>query len=66
MIRNFDDLLDIFGNTGKVLEMTTKGRSRNAASEAPGPTHRSVSRSMRDAAHLLALRNDVRQDVMRA
>ncbi len=26
MMRNFDELLDIFGNTGKVLEMTTNGQ----------------------------------------
>jgi MoaA/NifB/PqqE/SkfB family radical SAM enzyme len=26
MMRNFDDLLDVFGNTGKVLEMTTNGQ----------------------------------------
>ena len=26
MMRNFDELLDVFGNTGKVLEMTTNGQ----------------------------------------
>ena len=68
MMRNFDELLDIFGNTGKVLEMTTNGQiltERNIQKLLGRRIYLYVSLDAATPQTYARLRNDTFENILR-